>query len=850
MNIFRKVTLEGLKKSHTRTVVTIIGVILSAAMITAVTTFISSMQHYMIQNVIASDGDWHVEFRDVDYDFTQKLTADKALENIAVTQNIGYAQPDGLRNNYKPYLFVNALSDEAAKMLPLKITSGRLPQNSGEIMIPDHVESNGGVKYTIGDTITIKIGTRTIEGKTLGQSNPYIGSDSVEEGEITEIFTAQTEKIYTVVGICERPTFESFDAPGYNVITKIDPANSTNAALNAYVKLTQSRTVYDYAEKTANGQYSFSFNSELLRYQGISNHDNFNTVLYSLGAILIGLIMVGSILLIHNAFSISVSERTRQFGILSSVGATKKQLRKSVLFEGFCIGLIGIPIGIIAGIGGIGVTLALIGDIFAKMSTTGVTMALALSMPSIIAAALLGISTILVSAYIPARKAAKLSAIDAIRQISDIKIKAKKLKTSKLTQKLFGLEGTLALKNFKRNKKRYRSTVISLFVSIVLFISASAFAMYLQRGADTSVTNSAYDILFSSSVMEDEEAIALYDTFKNVDGITQSGYYKMDYCFTTFPSDRITDRYRENQEAIGNEDNVALFFVDDITYENYIRSLGLDIKEYSGNDISKVVATSKINGYDPESGRYFDFDIFKGSSPINMTVGRYADESLSRDLTISHITEEMPGNMYITTNSGLTVYLPYSAIGDFANEYSLTMTFSSDNPSKSGDKIKAILEDKGITANYSIYNMAEVYEANRSVMLVINVFSYGFIILISLITIANVFNTISTNINLRRREFAMLRSVGMTNRGFNKMMNFECIFYGLKSLLYGLPTAIFIVFLLYKSVMAGADVPFTLPWLSIAISIFSVFLVVFITMLYSVSKVKRENTIDALKSDI
>lgn len=127
--------------------------------------------------------------------------------------------------------------------------------------------------------------------------------------------------------------------------------------------------------------------------------------------------------------------------------------------------------------------------------------------------------------------------------------------------------------------------------------------------------------------------------------------------------------------------------------------------------------------------------------------------------------------------------------------------------------------------------------------------------MISLIAVANVFNTISTNIKLRRREFAMLRSVGMSDRDFNKMMRFECILYGARTMLLGLPLSGLLSYLIYKGMVAGTidgadNVNFVSPWGSMAISLLGVLLIVFITMLYAVSKIKKENIIDTLRDDM
>ena len=149
----------------------------------------------------------------------------------------------------------------------------------------------------------------------------------------------------------------------------------------------------------------------------------------------------------------------------------------------------------------------------------------------------------------------------------------------------------------------------------------------------------------------------------------------------------------------------------------------------------------------------------------------------------------------------------------------------------------------------SFINYAEGVESNRSVIIIIKVFAYGFIILISLIAAANVFNTITTNINLRRRDFAMLKSVGMDDKGMRKMLNFECILYGTKALIYGLPVSVGVTYLIYRSIRRGIDTEFFIPWTAVGIAVLSVFIVVFVTMMFSMNKIKKDNPIDALKNE-
>lgn len=328
MNIFNKVTLQSMKKSRTRTIVTIIGVVLSAAMITAVTTFGVSLLNYMTNGAIQKYGNWHVEFLDVPSSFVQERTHDEEVADTAAFENIGYATLDGGKNPNKPYLFIAGFSKETFSTLPINLMSGRLPENSGEILVSGSVAVNGGVKFSEGDTLSLAVGSRMDGNKNLGQHIPYISGK--------ETFVPEVERTYTVVGIYQRPGFEESSAPGYTLITKADVQDKVDN-FSLFVKLKNPRQLHAYASSKA-GSETYVFNDNVLRFMGLSDDNLFNTLLYAVGGIVVVIIMIGSIFLIYNAFTISLNERTRQFGILSSVGATARQLRNSVLFEGLCIG--------------------------------------------------------------------------------------------------------------------------------------------------------------------------------------------------------------------------------------------------------------------------------------------------------------------------------------------------------------------------------------------------------------------------------------------------------------------------------------------------------------------------------
>nr|WP_315024548.1 FtsX-like permease family protein [uncultured Aminipila sp.] len=845
MNIFNKVTLQSLKKSRTRTIVTVIGVVLSAAMITAVATFSVSLQSYLINGAAAKYGDWHIEIPDADSSFVQEQAEDSRVADVVELQNIGYATLEGGQNPDKPYLFITGWNEEALNTLPIKLLSGRLPENSSEVVIPAHIAANGGVKISVGNILTLAVSNRMSGDQKLSQHDPY------RVGE--ETLVPMTEKTYTVVGICGRPAIEEYAAPGYTLITTEDTAAADSRSV--FITLKNPYQVHSYADSIPDNN-SYVLNDDVLRFMGLSGEKMITVLLYSIGGILIALVMLGSVFLIYNSFNISLNERTHQFGILMSVGATEKQLRNSVLFEGLCIGTIGIPIGIFVGVPSIKLLLTFVAKNFANAMYDNVPLTLVVSVPALVAAVVISMITILISAYIPAKKAASMPVMECIRQTNEVKVETKAIRTSKLTERLYGLEETLALKNFKRNRRRYRSIILSLTLSVVLFVSASSFGTYLNQIAEnSSVVSEDYDICFDTRDMEEIELLQLYDEMKNVVGVTKSSYQALStYSCVLNTRDLSSHFLNEYGEPIGYdgasetvEVQLNIQFVEDGVYQNLLEGLGLSAEEYTGQDKKMIMA-----GILPD--RWYTQE-----KPMEFTLrSKTGDETKTICATfVKDYPDLLPSEPGEWTGYTLMVIAPYEvkpqfdALGSTVKPTKLGMTFQSENPGQSAAGMQTMIDGASINADYHLYNVYGILEQNRNITFIVNLFSVVFITMISLIAVANVFNTISTNIKLRRREFAMLRSIGMSDRDFNKMMRFECTLYGARTMLWGLPISGVLSCLIYKGmIIGGGNVDFVFPWGSMAISVFGVLFIVFITMLYAISKIKKENIIDALRDDM
>ena len=612
--------------------------------------------------------------------------------------------------------------------------------------------------------------------------------------------------------------------------------------------------------------------------------------------------MFGSVSLIYNAFSISVSERTKQFGLLASVGATKKQLRRMVLFEAFAVSIVGIPLGVLAGIGGIGVTLMLIGDKFRAMGFP-IDMKLSVSAVSVIIASLVALITVLISAWIPSKRATKVSAVEAIRQNQDVNADGKDVKTSKLTYKLFGLPGVLANKYYKRSRKKYRATVLSLFMSIVLFVSASAFTDYLVESVNGGFSSVGYDLYFSCNrdYFDRITPNEMLDKVISAASVTNAACTQNENLYTEIDRKFLTDDVKESfdelpdreegEEPTNESINTYVVFVDDTSFRALLKDNGLSEQKFMDAENPLAVAVDGITYFNGMAERFETVKYLK-SDNCEFTVkrlgeiegylcyGEIEDENGNRivryvkndgsdyedgeylDVPMDSACHEetlRTGKViydwpyYLNTKDGVNLLYPMSLAGSVLSYYERDdnryyFTVISDDHVESYAAIETLLADNGFNAK-SLMDVVEYEEANRNTVLIIQVFSYGFIVLISLIAAANVFNTISTNISLRRREFAMLKSVGMTAKGFNRMMNYECLLYGSKALLLGLPVSCGITYLIYLSIIAGYETSFHLPWRAIGIATLSVFFVVFATMMYSMSKIKKDNPIDALKNE-
>ena len=888
MNIMNRFTARTLKKNKTRTIVTIIGIILSLSMFTAVTTSIVSLQSFLLNLTTDSTGNWHGMAYDLPTEKIEELQLSDEIESLSLMQGVGFADLPQSKNPDKQLLHVTQVNETFLDEMAVHLTEGTMPKNENELIVSTQVNTTGQLNYKIGDTITLSLGELQFkEGFTLKDNYHAVGQLEDEKLNVTT-------HTYTIVGFMQQPIYESYGSLAFSAIT----LNQENTATTAFFTLEKPKHIFEFMKATFTEEQNVETNSDYLRMLGISGSEVYNSILYTFGAILIAIIMFGSISLIYNSFSISVSERTKNFGLLKSIGATKKQLLNSILFEATTLSIIGIPIGILAGIAGIGVTLHLLEDTFAKFINvdTNTTLSLVISWEAIAIAALIGFITVIISAYIPARRASKINVISAIKQTNDIKLTAKQVRVSPITKWLFGFEGTLASKYFKRNKKSYRATVISIFMSIVLFISASTLTLYLTNTTDDLMTETDFDLKYEFAPgAEDQYTIDdVYYIFKNDHSIKEITYANSNFLKGRIPINLLEKDYvsfleKEQNKTLSSEyvdTSFTIHFLDQISYEAYVKEQNLDTEMYLTSSAPPPIILDFLRTYSSVDNRYLTFHLLNEehgnllyflSNKNNATFShieidetgieyayffdyknqeliKYPKEEVltEKQATYFDVLDEAPFGL---NGNGLSLIYPISSIPtvletaeEDLEQKNFTFYLSTDEPYETYNRLNQILIENNWD-NYRLNNIHEGTDAVNALITTIKVFCYGFIVLISLISVANIFNTISTNIHLRRREFAMLRSVGMTISGIKKMLNLECLMYGLKGIMYGIPVSLGVSYGIYKSIDSGLNIGFIVPWASIAISIVCVFLFVFASMLFAMNRIKKDNPMETLRNE-
>lgn len=944
MKITNKVTLRYMKLNKKRSIVTVIGIALSAMLFTSVFTVGTSFLNLFRANAEEAYGDWHYMLQDISDEDLETVKNDNSTQSAYVMNYTCLAHyienVDDVNSEYYidpefPYEFL-PMAEVDNGLLNTKgfsLKEGRLPQNSSEVV----------VDYDIAKNLNIKVGD-TLNDQYSNDISVFFGSNSSGSSYGVDTEVAPFKKFKVVGTINRTPNYyggsiytvrdENSIIKGQNDTVFVNVKNVNSSIVSTANRIADSIDYFQIEYREEYGEYykpEVLFNNMLLLTYGVAIDFNaqmsMSIVLIFIGA-LIGIVMLGSVMLIYNSIGISVSEKMRTYGILASIGATKRQRRSSVLLESLVLGVIGIPIGVLLGIGASQLLIQIINPHIASLfeSYDGFggyhTLNLSVEWWALLIAIVFSAFTILISSLTPAKKASKISPISSIKLSTETKIEKKKIKTSKLTNKLFGIEGTIALKNLKRNKRRYRSTIASMVMSIILFLVVSYILNVISYGAEIMLNNQEYILLYNGQTDSTEKALS---QIRNIDYVEKTGasqgtywlYFSTKDATKEFQEAQPYDLYISNDPVLADYVEINICYLDDKTLKEYADKVGADYdklkdaSELSGilyncqtlyvsdnttdNDDPDISVESHnpvalddgerlevyefnekcIYEYNWDDTDYWESGYSEGSPLMKSTVGDIKIEKkttqmppyilnnssiiptfiVSKD-TYDKLVENMDNNYienFMTVNKEIDKTRLEEAIKEIMDEntkYSEQSEFYICAPYEHVESIRKEIEEKIPSIELWI-DYSQSYRTTQDIISIVNMLVYSFIIVLTLVCVANIFNTISTSMLLRRRELAALKSIGMTKKEFNKMMIYESIFYGLKALIFGLPISIGLILLMLIGIPPEAlwEALSLLPWVHLIIAIAAVFVISLLATFYSLRMTRKFNIVETLKED-
>lgn len=798
MKILTKLTYRYLKLNKSKSIITLISILLVTILLFSISLGASTVREKNIQDAIIENGPQHLKLDNLSYQELDTLKANKDIKKILLTQENTVLSVADYQIN-----LVSMSENISDYFLDFQ---GDYPSNENELIISRDLAKKGN--YTIGNNIN----NRKIVG--------IFSKSSLDAGAYTEnLFYAYTKGAFDA----NLPTtYYVFLTSMFNAYDKIDiiaESLSLTKHMTAY-----GGVFYDNSE----------INENLLQTNGEFYFVGTKLGIYAIFILILFVISIFGILIIRNAFTISLSERQKQFGALRSIGASKKQIFKMVMLEGIMLSLIAIPLGILLSFS----LVAIIISIYNKFMSSMNLFYQIYVYPEFIMLSLIFIMlTIFASAFYPALKASRVTPMEAVRLNNIYKIKKSK-ENYPLIKKVFGPNGQIAYKNMKRNRKAFTSSTISLCISIILFLVFAAIINFLT---DNYITH--YDEQYDINVTLPESHPELLDKIKSISSIDEIHIFQSDFIYFS-DSLYFTEEYIESS-ADEESNHLNIFALDDNTYNNYLQNLKIDDKYFG-----IIINNAKV---------------FEDNAAIELNLVNRPTTYNNSDYLVSspYMTID---NLYMTDAfSYWQLFTPVSLIVDFATyDY-----ISSQNPSHKLDKtynfyinaknyhefdkeMNQIVDDNpNVEIGYTNYKI--ITYNSRMQILAFTFIIYSVLIFIALISITTIFSSLNTSISVREKEFSVFRSIGMSKKGINKMLILESFFLGLKVLLISLPISIIIIKIMSEifivMTLLNKNTVISYPVFYIVLTILVVLLLIVLVTIYSINKIKKKNIVDSIRNE-
>lgn len=677
MKILFLYTKRMLAANKARTAVTFAGIVLSFALLTAVITGTSSLFHFFSEFMKVRDGDYYGVIYNCDEEDEARLAQSEEVTQscrmgIVGIANKGFGTETGLSLSRKAYVVIGSVDADYFDTMGVKLIEGRLPETDNEVIIPQMMTTYGN-DFHVGDTITWQIGERLGADGRIIQHQQQIQEDrNSEDGCEKETIQVEQTKTYTIVGISTNPGYQNTYEPCFLVLT----TGVQTTTSDIYLKTKSIDDTNDFIAKNF-GDHQSKMNETLLRYFGKGVSDVRYT-LFGMCAVLMVVVAVASVALIYNSFSISLTERTRQFGLFKSIGATRFQVMTSVFFEAGFLAVSAIPAGLFIGCAGVSCVFKILKNNFdAMINSAGAAYVGCVSITFytkvwyLVVAAVAGIITILISAMVPALRAGRISPIEAIRQTNDIKDPkfARNIRGRGILGTVFGVGGLIAHRNAKRNKKAYRAISFSLAICLFLFLGGSGFIYYMRlsmKGLNVPYYynyhiqfNDIYNDTFDPEYLTQEFRENLIRQIRTSSSVSDAVYIRKANLHIVVDESNLTDvgKLAVGEYIVDGQMHYRdqVYFVEDTQYEIYLKQLGLNPEEYLRAENPKLLILNAVKGaadFDDGRRRFYEGEMFKDSSEL--TEISIMEQKKIGDASYAYPDPEDPSMMIYLVGDGRT----------------------------------------------------------------------------------------------------------------------------------------------------------------------------------------------------
>lgn len=891
MKNYSGITKKYLRFQKNRTTLTIIGIILSVTLITSMGTLAASLRNKMITQTKQQYGDYHVSFNGVSGNAVNKIINNFEVQSYGIISREGFAiinktSEIEMKQNMDaaPYRYLNIkeYDKNAMAMLEANTIYGRLPQNSNEIALDQWILEYMKDKPKIGSKIKLTVGKRI----DIENGNEIAANTIGDYGwSAKEKFQTEAEKEYTVVGFLENKGVFQSDSFIAKAITFDDYKSiNNNKKYFIYLQMKSMNNINGKAEKIAgnvnisnnksdsagklddptfgSGSVNIQYNNSLLSMYGSSIYEGVNSSIFWAFTLVVVLIIICTVAIIYNSFNISVLERISQYGILRCVGASSDQIRKIVYKEALFLSAIGVPIGLIFGT----IVMKFIFYIIGFFSLGSFyDMRMVISPLVIIFSGVLGVLTVFVSAVVPANQAAKVSPLEAVKNSGSTRVdKVKKIKKSLLIKRIFGVEGQFANRNIRRNKTRFRITVFSMVISIALYIVTSGIMSYAFKTGLSDSGNSYTYHLYNKYMLYNNDSSngidkSIYMNIKKFSSVEKCYPLYSVSVTALLPKEKVNSRYYELMETLFSVKEGNNFRLGGNSFVSY-GDEGLDElkKNLKSGTIDKDVLNKENGIVLINTAKVYEK---KGNSVIldvtNYKVGDEIEVSTESDgkyvykkVKVVGIADKAILSDKYNDNAGVIMITTPEVYKNIKGDDKISHVFIIAKQGVSHTEITDYLKQvQKNNAAYGYTDNEKDAKENKDTKMIISMLLYGFIFVVLFIGCLNISNTISTNLILRIKEFAVLKAIGMTQQAIKKMILLEGLLYGLVSALYGTIIGTVIYYVVVKMLGGVSEIAWTMPWKDIILAVAGSVVITFICSLLAMRKFKGRIIAEDLRMD-